>query len=260
MGWLRCYSETMRGKKLGIMGTLLFAGLLIADDVRGWIVGKMLESISPAGGWSLQGVLEWPWGNIIGIPMSVYAAGWLLWESFGRTSFRARFGSERLISEQMQPVQQGLLDLQRQIENIFSALSAIKDRESIQDSQRELQAAAEFIWRLAEDSGPLNDAQAFTLTGFIDDWSNELWVWKSIAGRYDPEIERKLEAVDPTRTYDVSTANISDSRGAQAYWDYHRCWVNWEAERDAVWSMIEKVAFGGIAADRQTAATVAATP
>ncbi|GAA0452655.1 hypothetical protein [Sphingomonas molluscorum] len=183
----------MKTKTIGV-GLLLVGAGALAEDARSWAVGELLNAIKPAGGWNLAGIVSMPWGSIIGVPVFLIAALWLLWDAFGRASFRARFGAERVLAEHVAPLKARFEFNYAHIQNIYTALGALRDRERLKESREKLEITERSIWQLTA-LPEINDSLAFTLTSFEAEWTDELNYWVSIAQAYDEGIGTRINTL-----------------------------------------------------------------
>lgn len=235
----------MNGKTLAVTG-LLIAGAALASDARSWLVGKILDAITPTGGWSIANIVNVPWGSIIGVPTFIGAALWLLWDAFGRASFRARFGTDRALTEFVYPLERKIIDAQKQIKSLYSALSSLKDRERLKELTREVEEAARPIDSLANDYGKLHEGQEMLMKQFEGEWTNTISHWLSIARPYDTDLVDTLISV-PKGAFEGELPNATNfltTDCARLYQVYTARMDAWREERDEIQTKVDDAAFG----------------
>ena len=236
----------MKGKTLTV-GVLLVAAAAIATDARAWLVGKLLDAITPAGGWDAANIIKMPWGSIIGVPVFLVASLWLLWEVFGRASFRARFGSDRALAEFVQPIEDEVIDTQKQIRSLFSALGSIRDREKLQEAANRIEETARPIDTLAHDSGVLSGGQEMLLMQFEGEWEDSLAYWLSIAQPYDGDLVDGLVEI-PNGAFDTdlpNSANFITPETMRLYQGFSVRMEAWRKARGTIERKVDEAAFDG---------------
>ncbi|MDD1452670.1 hypothetical protein NHF48_019835 [Sphingomonas sp. H160509] len=235
----------MNGKTFGLTA-LLVAGAAIATDARSWLVGKILDAITPTGGWSLANLLNMPWGSIIGVPAFICAALWLFWDTVGRATFRARFGTDRALSEFVYPLEREIIDARNQIKSLYSALNSLNDRERLKSVTAELEEAANPIDKLAHDYGKLSDGQEMLLMQFEGEWTGIYSYWLSIARPYDPDLIDTLVSF-PEGTFEEelpNAANFQTKDCARVYQAFAARMNAWRETRDEIQTKVDDAAFG----------------
>lgn len=236
----------MDGKTFGI-GALLIAAGAIATDARSWLVGKLLDAITPEGGWSGATVFQMPWGSIIGVPVFIGAAAWLLWESFGRASFRARFGTDRALTEFVLPLTNEIVATNRRIDNLYSALKSLKDRERLKKLARDVEDTARPMYNLVAGANKLRDGQELLLRQFEGDWTLAYARWMGLARSYDERLIDNLIEVpaDALKGTIPEAEKFCSADSATSYRIFCARMESWRQVKQEIMSRVEDTAFGG---------------
>lgn len=233
----------MRGREIGIFGLLAVSAAAIATDARAWLVGKAIEFLAPSAGGGITNIAKLPWGSIIGVPAFSVAVFLLIWEGFGRATFRARFGAPRVLSEHVSPLLDRIAFAQEHIDNIYHALQAQEDRAELKESNEKLFLTSESIWQLVQRPDA-NIAQTFLLWQLVGEFDNELSYWTNVASRYDESISQRFEsAAGVTYKPLKDGAPWFDEDDCQRFAKWASIHEAWSDIKDNILSKVDRAAY-----------------